>query len=140
MPELDANASVASLGQESVKIIKDSENTFEIHDLVKTGLDVPSFIDEARNREADEKDVVVSPAISMILAADTGASGGWQHNWTPLFDFEAYWKELQSLSNQQGVVRKRNLKSTSEGLGSWSIGDLVQYGEAVGSTQTMLDK
>jgi hypothetical protein len=144
MPELDANASTGSIEQESnvlqIKIIRDSENTFNIHDLIKTRLDVPSFMDEARNREADDSEAVVSPAISMILAAHTGATGGWQRNWTPLFDFEAFWKELDSVSSQQGVVRKRNAKSASEELGPWSIGDLVQYGEAVGSTQTMLDK
>lgn len=98
-------------------------------------------MDEARNREADESDAVVSsPAISMILASHTDASRGWQHNWTPLFDFEAYWKELDSVSKQQGVVRKRNVGSVPGELEPWSIGDLVQYGEAVGSTQTMLDK
>ena len=145
MPELDANASAGSIEQESdvipTKIIKDSENTFTIYDLLKTRLDVPNFMDEARNREADESDAVVSsPAISMILASHTDASRGWQHNWTPLFDFEAYWKELDSVSKQQGVVRKRNVGSVPGELEPWSIGDLVQYGEAVGSTQTMLDK
>ncbi len=63
----------------------------------------------------------------------------WQKGWTPLFDFERYWKGLDEERRRVGV--KTSWARESERWdGSKRLGDVVLYGEAVTSTQTMLDK
>jgi biotin--protein ligase len=60
--------------------------------------------------------------------------------WTPLFNFETYWAELDQarkrVGRRSGVLRKDQV----EGGERATLGDLVWYGETVTSTQTMLDR
>ena len=60
--------------------------------------------------------------------------------WTPLFNFETYWWELdlarQQSGRKSGVIRGKD----SDGRERTALGDLVWYGETVTSTQTMLDR
>ena len=55
--------------------------------------------------------------------------------WTPLFNFETYWAELDQsrkrAGKKSGVVRKD---------GKPALGDLVWYAETITSTQTILDR
>ena len=55
----------------------------------------------------------------------------------PLFQAEAYFAELVRLGRLHG---QRKPKASGESQDGWNIGDVVLYGEAVTSTQTMLDK
>ena len=50
---------------------------------------------------------------------------------TPLFDLRAYYEALSTAHEREGSV------STTE---PWRMGEVLLYGEAVTSTQTMLDK
>lgn len=50
----------------------------------------------------------------------------------PLFDAEAYFEHLTRLGRANGQRKGA--------AGEWNVGDVVLYGEAVTSTQTMLDK
>jgi biotin--protein ligase len=60
-------------------------------------------------------------------------------SWTPLFNIETYWQELdsarKSLGRKTGIMRKDELGGERA-----SVGDLLLYGETVTSTQTMLDR
>lgn len=63
--------------------------------------------------------------------------------WTPLFNFETYWAELdqarKEAGRRTGVMRTDELSKGRTGERS-SVGDVLFYGEAVTSTQTMLDR
>ena len=60
--------------------------------------------------------------------------------WTPLFNFETYWRELDATrkrtGRKSGVVRRDEV----EGGERAALGDLLWYAETVTSTQTMLDR
>jgi biotin--protein ligase len=60
-------------------------------------------------------------------------------SWTPLFNIDTYWKELDSVrksaGRKTGVMRK-----DEKGVERAALGDLLFYGETVTSTQTMLDR
>ncbi|ORY24373.1 biotin-protein ligase [Naematelia encephala] len=68
------------------------------------------------------------------------ASIPYSASWTPLFNFDTYWTELDAA--RKGAGRKTGvMRNDSEtGLERQSLGDLVWYGETVTSTQTMLDR
>ncbi|KAJ7704393.1 biotin-protein ligase [Mycena rosella] len=53
------------------------------------------------------------------------------HEQTPLFDLRLFFSALSAARKKEGV---------SEDAEPWAIGDALLYGEAVTSTQTMLDK
>ncbi|OCF57904.1 biotin-[acetyl-CoA-carboxylase] ligase [Kwoniella mangroviensis CBS 10435] len=60
--------------------------------------------------------------------------------WTPLFNFDTYWKELDSARKSSGR-RSGVMRKSDQGQGEkCALGDLVFYGETVTSTQTMLDR
>jgi biotin--protein ligase len=60
-------------------------------------------------------------------------------NWTPLFNIETYWNELDMARKRYG--RKTGIMRKDEsGNERASVGDLLLYGETVTSTQTMLDR
>jgi biotin--protein ligase len=60
---------------------------------------------------------------------------GYSARWTPLFNFETYWAELDSARKRVG--RKSGVLRPS---GQPALGDLVWYAEAITSTQTILDR
>ena len=55
--------------------------------------------------------------------------------WTPLFNFETYWQEIDSARKRVG--RKSGVMRSGDKL---ALGDLVWYAEAITSTQTILDR
>ena len=60
-------------------------------------------------------------------------------SWTPLFNIETYWQELDSARKSSG--RKTGImRKDDSGAERASVGDLLLYGETVTSTQTMLDR
>jgi biotin--protein ligase len=60
--------------------------------------------------------------------------------WTPLFNFNSYWSELNAARKRSGR-RSGVLQDDGENGGQRvTLGDLVWYGETVTSTQTMLDR
>ncbi|KAL7419575.1 biotin holocarboxylase synthetase [Cryptotrichosporon argae] len=62
------------------------------------------------------------------------ADAAYDARWTPLFNFETYWAELDA-------TRKRSGRKSGVLRGEHAaIGDLIWYGETVTSTQTMLDR
>lgn len=60
-------------------------------------------------------------------------------SWTPLFNIDTYWSELdlarKRLGRKSGILRKDHT-----GRDRAAVGDLLWYGETVTSTQTMLDR
>ena len=60
-------------------------------------------------------------------------------SWTPLYNVDTYWTELDQarkrLGRKSGVMRKE-----PTGGDRAAVGDLLWYGETVTSTQTMLDR
>jgi hypothetical protein len=139
-PEIDANSTEASFvlhdQQMTVRVLRDTEDTFNLIDIPLTGLEVPDYMQTQRTTETSEEDQNKRKAVPLLL----GSHETWRPDWTPLFDFARYWSELDTVARKQGVMRKRTLSADPESLGSWSLGDVIQYGEAVGSTQTMLDR
>ena len=140
LPEIDANSTEAQVDlqdqQVTVKALRDTGDTFHVIDIASIELVVPRYMQAQRLIEASETDPSGQKSISLLL----GKHEDWRPEWTPLFDFARYWSELDSTARRQGVGRKRKLGGGPDGLGSWSLGDVIQYGEAVGSTQTMLDR
>lgn len=59
--------------------------------------------------------------------------------WTPLFNFQTYWYELESARKASGK-RHGQLRKGQDGKERASLGDLVWYAETVTSTQTMIDR
>lgn len=60
-------------------------------------------------------------------------------NWTPLFNIETYWTELDAARKRAG--RKTGvMRKDDAGHERASVGDHLLYGETVTSTQTMLDR
>ncbi|WVW80144.1 biotin-[acetyl-CoA-carboxylase] ligase [Kwoniella bestiolae CBS 10118] len=58
--------------------------------------------------------------------------------WTPLFNFDTYWTELDNA--RKGSGRRSGVMRKSEQGEKCALGDLILYGETVTSTQTMLDR
>lgn len=138
--EIDANSSEAQvILQEkpiTIKALRDTGDTFHVMEVSSAGLDVEQYMRSQRLVEAAVADLLQQKAIALLL----GTHELWRPEWTPLFDFTRYWSEIDAIARKQGVARKRKPSTSPDELGSWSIGDVIQYGEAVGSTQTMLDR
>lgn len=67
------------------------------------------------------------------------SSTPYSPSWTPLFNIETYWEELDLARKRAG--RKTGIMRKDEsGAERASVGDLLMYGETVTSTQTMLDR
>jgi biotin--protein ligase len=61
-------------------------------------------------------------------------------SWTPLFNFETFWAELQAARKRAGKKSGVMRKDPIDGGSQPALGDLVWYAETVTSTQTMLDR
>jgi biotin--protein ligase len=61
-------------------------------------------------------------------------------SWTPLFNFETFWAELQAARKRAGKKSGVMRKDPVDGGSQPALGDLVWYAETVTSTQTMLDR
>ena len=74
----------------------------------------------------------------LILTPSTSAEAAYTPRWTPLFNFDTYWREIDTARKRHG--RKSGvLRKTADGE-KQSLGDLVWYAESITSTQTILDR
>lgn len=64
----------------------------------------------------------------------------YSSRWTPLFNFDTYWSELNDARKRVGRKSGHLRKDEVEGGERASLGDLLFYAETVTSTQTMLDR
>jgi hypothetical protein len=119
--------------------LKDNNNTFDIVDLNSTDIDVIKIMKRQREALPDESGSKDALSILFPTSSNPGPAS-WRPDWTPLFDFGLYWSELKKYGGMQGLRRASSVSTANGGLGQWNMGDVIQYGEAVGSTQTMLDK
>lgn len=133
----------------------DGNDTFNIGPVDAVG-DVPAFLSKARRTEP-----VHPPALEDLTLNDEPpipkpvdfkdvpktvllpGEEPYSPDWTPLFNFETYWAELDQARKESGrrtgVMRTDELSKGRTGERS-SIGDVLFYGEAVTSTQTTLDR
>jgi len=77
-------------------------------------------------------------AIPKILLLPS-TSTPYAPSWTPLFNIETYWTELD-LARKRAGRRTGVMRKDESGNERASVGDLLLYGETVTSTQTMLDR
>lgn len=112
---------VGSVGDDGSVTLEDENDSFR----VTRSRETSEIMRAARARpSADEREKrIVCPG--SLDAAGPGM---------PLFDGRRYFEHLTRLGRVNGQ-RRRNAEA--EG---WNVGDVVVYGEAVTSTQTMLDK
>ncbi|KAK4690100.1 biotin---protein ligase, partial [Tremellales sp. Uapishka_1] len=161
-----AHPSLPRLGESSFaspplkeKLVKGPGDSTTLRDgndelrLVKLPEDVPTFLaGRRRNRpEFPSADLDIQslsidkppqpqmPDFHSIPKTVLLPTSSYEPDWTPLFNFDTYWSELDSarrrIGRKSGVMRKDH-----DGKDRACLGDLVWYGETVTSTQTMLDR
>lgn len=123
-PEVDPNGTI---------VVDDEHDTFHIERLLDS--DPPAqVLSTARADARRSSPPLESSRVKKIICPSTldAASGAM-----PLFQPKVYFEHLCRLGRIHGL---RQQKHASPGTEGWNIGDVVLYGEAVTSTQTMLDK
>ncbi|KAJ9120801.1 hypothetical protein QFC22_002735 [Naganishia vaughanmartiniae] len=115
----------------NTKVLEDENDTFEIVNLGAHATSAKEILESARSEaQASSSTAVEFLRKKTILCAqklDDVLSA------MPLFHADAYFEELK----QQGIAHGQRKSANAS---SWNIGDVLLYGEAVTSTQTMLDK
>jgi biotin--protein ligase len=149
---LDAKNIQAKLkpGPEGFQVLRDGNDEFEAGP-VDAVPDVAAFLAKRRRTEPE-----YPPAIQELSLADSTPApkapdmhaltktlllpGAKPYNagWTPLFNFDTYWAELDAARKRAG--RSTGVLRDDKGGKRPALGDLMLYGEAVTSTQTMLDR
>lgn len=149
---LDAKNIQAKLkpGPEGFKTLRDGNDEVEAGS-VDAVPDVPAFLAKRRRTEPE-----YPPAIQELSLADSTpapkapdmhaltkilllpGSTPYSAGWTPLFNFDTYWAELDAARKRAG--RSTGVMREEKGGQRPVLGDLMLYGEAVTSTQTMLDR
>jgi biotin---protein ligase len=104
---------------EGGRIIKDMHDSFLFH--AHTPEHTALLLREGRSREEEE----VERAVRHIVVCDTPPTS----EETPLFDLHAFFDALNAARTASGTIPT-----------PWAMGDALLYGEAVTSTQTLLDK
>jgi biotin--protein ligase len=127
-----------------VRVLKDANDTFHLTALGPEASDVSSALVHARNTPPPAPPVVeddgseeanLPPNPQAVFDAMPKhiylpSSNAISRDWTPLWDLERYW---QALSQARASASRRTLSVAQ-------TGDVLCYGEAVTSTQTMLDR
>lgn len=162
LPDLAANILSApriqaklTPGTEGHQILRDGNDEIDVSSVDTFG-DVPTTLSERRRTKPefppaiaelslDDKPAPPQPpnlhalTKSLILPGSTPYSASW----TPLFNFDTYWAELDAERRRHGrrtgVMRGDEMSPGRRGERP-SCGDLLFYGETVTSTQTMLDR
>ncbi|GMK55012.1 hypothetical protein CspeluHIS016_0200680 [Cutaneotrichosporon spelunceum] len=149
---LDAKNIQAKLkpASDGFKTLRDGNDEIEVGS-VDAVPDITAYLAKRRRTEPEYppaiQELSIADSTPAVKAPDMHAltktlllPGNKEYNasWTPLFNFDTYWAELDA-------ARKRSGRATGilrEGpTGSRPVlGDLMLYGEAVTSTQTMLDR
>lgn len=116
----------------ATKVLEDDNDTFEIVDLAAQSTSASAIMESARSEAhaassssaaefSRKKTILCAEKLDDVLPA------------MPLFQADSYFEELV----QRGVAHGQRKSADAS---SWNIGDVLLYGEAVTSTQTMLDK
>lgn len=103
-------------------ILNDSNDSFSLHVLT----DSDSLVSQARNRPEDEENVRLP---KVIIFCEYGSLP--DSSLTPKFSVQQYYSFLSEEQSRIGCKKSER---------SWRMGELFMYGEAVTSTQTLLDK
>lgn len=162
LPELATNALAAKGIQSKLKpdggftILRDGNDEIRIGATEAVG-DVPAFLAKRRREEPVYPPSVAELSISdgakpVAAAPDFGSltktllvpgRNPYSAGWTPLFNFDTYFAELDAVRSRAGrrtgVMRTDENSKGRQGERA-ALGDLMLYGEAVTSTQTMLDR
>ncbi|BEI87350.1 uncharacterized protein CcaverHIS019_0100680 [Cutaneotrichosporon cavernicola] len=135
---------------EDSKTLRDGNDEVEVRS-VDAVPDVASFLAKRRLTEPE-----YPPAIGELSLGDSTPAakapdmhsltktlllpGAKEYNasWTPLFNFDTYWTELDAARKRSG--RATGIMREGPSGSRPALGDLMLYGEAVTSTQTMLDR
>lgn len=101
-------------------LIEDENDKFLIYP--PSGVKAEDVLRVAReeNEERREKQIICPSSLDEVKGD------------MPLFDAELYFEALTRLGRANGQRKT--------GAGEWNVGDVILYGEAVTSTQTMLDR
>ncbi|KAK7053351.1 biotin holocarboxylase synthetase [Paramarasmius palmivorus] len=104
-------------------VIKDTNDTFHFHTLAEA----EQVLQKARQEEVSEDPATWQPK-HIIVCPDGALPEG---TLTPIFDIPLFFRALSEARSRTGSNSSSN---------PWGFGDVLVYGEAVTSTQTMLDK
>lgn len=135
--------------------LRDGNDEIDIGSVDLVG-DVPAYLAK-RRRETPEfppaiEDLAITDSVAPPKAPDLHSlrktmlepgSTPYSPAWSPLFNFNTYWSELDRARDadgrRTGVLRADEMSPGRKGERP-TIGDLLFYGESVTSTQTMLDR
>ena len=122
---MDAIAAPQSGSQLSV--FKDASDEFHFYPLQESS----ELLESSRAKsDSDEKsDPATWQPKNIVVCLDGSVP---PPELTPLFDLKMYYEALSAAHEKEGLV-----VGTTE---SWRMGEVLLYGEAVTSTQSMLDK
>ena len=121
-------------GERSSIVLEDINDTLQIEKLARDDAGAATRMLEAARSDARASRLADFSREKTILCPRTLGDAVPA---MPLFQAEAYFAELVRLGRING---QRKQKASAESQDEWNIGDVVLYGEAVTSTQTMLDK
>lgn len=130
-------------GSDAIRVLKDANDTFHFISVASSTSDVTSALHTARSTPPPAPSVVEDDASeeaklppnpqavfdAMPKHIYLPSSSSSPRDWTPLWDLERYW---QALTQARIAAGSRAVKPQT--------GDILCYGEAVTSTQTMLDR
>ncbi|KAK1228489.1 biotin holocarboxylase synthetase [Marasmius sp. AFHP31] len=117
-----------SIGQAKVgaqsSLFEDANDTFQFHELVEAG----ELVNGAKAASSISPDPATWQPKRIIVCPDSAIPDS---SLTPLFDIALYFRALAEARGKAGCQDDEN---------TWGFGEVLTYGEAVTSTQTMLDK
>jgi biotin--protein ligase len=121
---MDAIADPQSGSQLSV--FKDTNDEFHFHSFQESS----ELVELARAKPGSEEknDLTTGQPKHIVVCLDGSVP---PQTLTPLFDLRAYYEALSTAHEKEGSVGNGE---------TWRMGEVLLYGEAVTSTQTMLDK
>ncbi|EJU01359.1 class II aaRS and biotin synthetase [Dacryopinax primogenitus] len=125
---LEVLKSIASPSESQVPEIKDANDTFLLYPRAAA----ETLLSQARARLPDNA-LDSTPGPRAIIAYTEGLPGKAE---CPLFDLQGYSSELERVREDLGLAENEGDTKGEE----WGMGQVMFYGEAVTSTQTLLDR
>ncbi|KAJ7201037.1 class II aaRS and biotin synthetase, partial [Mycena pura] len=107
-----------------LKVFEDTSDKFHFHHLANS----ERLLRDARHAAMTRTDPSTWQPKHIVLCPDGQLP---EHKQTPLFDLTLFFSALSAARKKEGI---------SDDIEPWCFGDALLYGEAVTSTQTMLDK
>ncbi|KAJ7628415.1 class II aaRS and biotin synthetase [Roridomyces roridus] len=120
-----ADAIAAPSSGAQLTTFEDANDKFHFHELKES----EALLRDTRLAAATRTDPSTWQPKHIVICRDGQIPG---HERTPLFDLTLFFSALSAARKREGI--------SEEQTDSWGIGDALLYGEAVTSTQTMLDK